>query len=56
VKVTREALDVTAMGIMGGFSLSEKEPIKRFFEQDGADFIGTKKYSDWCFVFIPPVN
>ena len=43
-------------GIMGVFSLSEKEPIKRFFEQESADFIGTKKYSDWRFVYMPPVN
>ena len=43
-------------GIMGVFSLSEKEPIKRFFEQESADFVGTKKYSDWRFVYMPPVN
>ncbi|EJL90073.1 hypothetical protein PMI16_01880 [Herbaspirillum sp. CF444] len=40
-------------GIMGIFSLSEKEPMKRVFEQEGGDFIGIRKYSDWHFVYLP---
>jgi len=40
-------------GVMGIFSLSEKEPMKRFFEQENQDFVGTKKYSDWHFIYLP---
>ncbi|WP_034303820.1 type II secretion system protein [Herbaspirillum sp. RV1423] len=43
-------------GIMGISSLSANEPIKKYFEQESADFIGTKKYSDWHFVYLPSTN
>ena len=41
-------------GVMGVFSPSEREPVKtgNFLLRD-ADFDGTRKYSDWKFVYAP---
>jgi len=42
-------------GIMGIYSESEKAPIKRHFGVEGVNFLGTKKYSEWRFIYEPPV-
>jgi type II secretory pathway pseudopilin PulG len=43
-------------GIMGVFSLSQKEPIKVGGFQDGwQKFNGAKSYTDWKFIFEPPL-
>ena len=41
-------------GIMGVYSLSEKQPIKiAAFAESNAHFETAKQYSDWRFVYVP---
>lgn len=44
-------------GIAGVFSLSEKVPLKRTgFEGAEAAFEKAERYSDWKFVYVPPID
>lgn len=42
-------------GVMGVFSLSGEQPVKRAsFDEADVDFEGKAAYSDWKFVYTPP--
>lgn len=44
-------------GIMGVYSRSQARPFKTAnFPPDDAGFAGAKKYSDWKFVYLPPMG
>jgi type II secretory pathway pseudopilin PulG len=40
-------------GIIGVYSLSDKEPLKKSFDSENPDFDGADKYRDWRFVYVP---
>lgn len=44
-------------GIMGVYSLNNTSPIKtENFKEADKDFVQAKKYSEWRFIFVPPLT